>query len=77
METILSPDSHTAFIVKDITDKIGSFREKEIFRNPHYLIQGHTWNNEHKVVSVISTDCEPDGHADNYDVDIVTHTICG
>ena len=77
METILSPDSHTAFIVKDITVARGSYRETNIFRNPHELIQGHTWNNEHKVVSVVSTNRDADGHADSYDVDIVTKTICG
>ena len=77
METILSPDSHTAFLVKEITVNNGSFREKEIFNNPHYLIQGHTWNNDHRVVSVISTETDKDGHSNSYDVDIVTGRICG
>lgn len=77
METILSPDSHTATIVKEITNACGSVRETTIFRNPHYLTKGHTWNNEHRVVSIISTDRDKDGHADSYDVDIVTRTICG
>jgi hypothetical protein len=77
LETIFSPDSHTALLVKEITVNSGSFREKEIFNNPHSLIQGHTWNQEHKVVSVISTENDQDGHSNSYDVDIVTGRICG
>lgn len=77
MEKTFSPDSPTAAIVKKITVARGSYRETNIFRNPHELIQGHTWNNEHKVVSVVSTNRDADGHADSYDVDIVTKAICG
>jgi hypothetical protein len=63
--------------VKDITVAKGSAREMTIFHAPHELIKGHTWNDDHKVVTIVTTHRDSDGHADSYDVDIVTRTICG
>ena len=64
-------------LVKDITNRKGAFREKHILRNPHYLQQSETWNDEHKVIHVIDQRIDKTGHSDSYDVDLITGDICG
>ena len=77
MDTTFTHDSTIAAIVKDITVTNGGARERNIFHEPHELIKGRTWNDDHKVVTIVTTYRDSDNHADSYDVDIVTRTICG
>lgn len=63
--------------VRRITDTKGAWREKNILANAHHLEPAETWNNEHKVIHVISDMKDPTGHADSYSVDLVTRKICG
>ena len=59
-----------------IVNKNGGFREKNVYENPHHFEIG-TWNDEHKVVYVISNYADDDGHRDSFSVDLVTMRICG
>ena len=36
-----------------------------------------TWNCEHKVLNVIETESDEDGHRDGFQIDLVTMSICG
>ena len=58
-----------------IINKQGANREKAILKNGCYFKKGQ-WDNEHKVVEVISKHIE-DGHADACAVDLVTGRIVG
>lgn len=64
-------------IVRSIVNKVGGFREKEIMRNYHRVVQTETWNDEHRVFDVISEIEDADGHRDSFSVDIMTERICG
>ena len=63
--------------VKRIVDEKGGFRERDIYYHPHLLARTDTWNDEHKVVHVISDYTDSDGHSDSFAVDIATGRICG
>lgn len=76
-DNTMEPESRTEFIVRRTTHRKGGFREKEIFSRPHTIVQSETWNDEHKVVHIISDIEDTSGHKDSYSVDIVTESICG
>lgn len=63
--------------VQAIVRRCGANREKEVMRNPHEMTQGETWNSAHKVIYVIETSAQPDGHKNGFAVDLVTRSICG
>lgn len=64
-------------IMKAIVKQQGGNREKGIFKNPYTLEQGGTWNEQHKVINVISIEAEEDGYRNGFQVDIVRQNICG
>ena len=63
--------------VKAIVHKHGGFREKNIFSNPHSIEKSETWNNEHKVLNVLSKEPDIDGYRAGFQIDLVTMSICG
>ena len=64
-------------LVTKIVEEKGGFREKDIlFDNSNHFVLG-TWNDEHKVVNIISNFEDDDGHCDGFSVDLVTGRICG
>lgn len=63
--------------VRYIVLKYGGYREKQIFKNPHTLERGETWNDLHKVIYVLPVQEDPDGYRAGFAVDIVTRSICG
>lgn len=74
---------HLAFyeiddLIAKIVEEKGGIREKDILFNHsnHYQFT-ETWNNEHKVVNIVSNFEDCDGHFDSFAVDIVTGRICG
>ena len=64
-------------IMKSIVKQQGGNREKEIFKQPYTLEQGETWNEQHKVINIISIEAEEDGYRNGFQVDIVRQNICG
>ena len=64
-------------IVKDIVCKHGGFREKFILENPYVIEKSGTWNNEHKVLNVLSNKPDIDGYLAGFQIDLVTKSICG
>lgn len=64
-------------IVRAIVRAQGGFREKDILSRPYTIERTETWNDEHKVLNVISIILEADGRSDSFAVDIVTRKICG
>lgn len=63
--------------VRRIILEKGGFREKDLLFHPYHLKIGHTWNDEHKVIDVVSDWVEDDGHENFCSVDVVTGRICG
>ena len=63
--------------VKAIVRKHGGFREKNILSNPHSIKKSETWNNEHKVLNVLSNKLDIDGYRAGFQIDLVTNSICG
>ena len=60
-----------------IVSKNGGFREKNVlYDSPHHFERGR-WDDEHKVVYVVSDYIDDDGHRDSFAVDLVTMRICG
>lgn len=55
----------------------GSAREKEFIRKGSFMAKGSTWNDDHKVVNILSTKADPDGYFPGFQIDIVTESICG
>ena len=64
-------------IVKAIVRKHGGFREKNILSNPHLIEKSETWNDEHKVLNVLSKEPDIDGYYAGFQIDLVTKSICG
>lgn len=64
-------------IVKAIVRKYGGFREKNILSKPHLIEKSETWNNEHKVLNVLSNKPDIDGYKNGFQIDFVTMSICG
>lgn len=63
--------------VKQIVRTYGGYREKEIYNNGCFFDRSETWNNEHKVINVLSIFPDADGYRSGFAVDIVTNSICG
>ena len=63
-------------IIKRIVEKNGGYREKEIISKP-FTVEKATWNNDHKVLNVVSVEAETDGYRNGFQIDIVTKSICG
>lgn len=55
----------------------GGFREKDILSNPHLIEKSETWNDEHKVLNVLSSEPDIDGYRAGFQIDLVTMSICG
>lgn len=62
--------------IKRIVNRDGGNREKEII-SKHFTVEKATWNNEHKVLDIISIEEEEDGYRNGFQIDIVTKSICG
>ena len=62
--------------VAAIVSRDGGYREKEIVKKA-IIQKGETWNDDHKVVNVLSVDMEEDGYMKGFQVDLVTRSICG
>lgn len=62
--------------IKNIVLKHGGYREKEIVKNA-MIEKTDTWNDEHKVLNILSVNMESDGYLPGFQVDLVTKSICG
>ena len=65
------------YIIEYIVARGGGYREKEVLKHPHTVEKSRTWNSEHKVLNIIETESDEDGHQDGFQVDLVTMSICG
>lgn len=63
--------------VSFIVSKQGGFRERKVLSEQHEIVRGATWNDEHKVVEILSCIPEADGYRSGFQVDLVTESICG
>ena len=64
-------------ICEKVIERQAGHREKEILRNGVFAAKSETWNDEHKVVNILSLQADEDGHRDGFQVDIMTRRICG
>lgn len=55
----------------------GSAREKEFIKNGAFMAKGSTWNDDHKVIDILSTKADLDGYFPGFQIDIATESICG
>ena len=62
--------------IKNIVERWGGYREKELFKNPHTVEKSGTWNSEHKVLNINETEPGEDGYRYGFQVDLVTMSIC-
>jgi hypothetical protein len=69
--------NNAEYICKQVIATKGSAREKELVRNGAFMAKGSTWNDEHKVIEILSTKSDPDGYFPGFQIDIVTRSICG
>ena len=69
--------NNAEYICKEVIAKKGSALEKEVIRNGAFMAKGSTWNDEHKVIEILSTKADPDGYFPGFQIDIVTRSICG
>jgi hypothetical protein len=69
--------STTETIIKNIVNRVGGYREKEVYNNGCFFDKSETWNNDHKVINVLSVSPDADGYRAGFAVDIVTGDICG
>jgi hypothetical protein len=63
--------------IKQIVNSCGGYREKEIYNNGCFFDRAETWNNEHKVINVLSILPDEDGYRSGFAVDLITGDICG
>lgn len=59
-----------------IRDK-GLYREKSIIQSGAIMVKGKTWNDNHKVINIISSKADNDGYFPGFQIDIAIQTICG
>lgn len=64
-------------VCKEVIMRQAGYREKDIVWNGVLVTKSETWNDEHKVVNILSLQTDEDGHRDGFQVDIVTRRICG
>lgn len=62
-------------IIKNIVEKYGGFREKDIINNPYIIRKTETWNSSHKVLNIIENNTLD--HKNGFSVDLVMMRICG
>lgn len=70
------PECYASRIIRRIASH-GGAREKEVIRSHPLFLSTETWNDEHKVVNVISGHPETDGYRSSFEFDLVTEKICG
>lgn len=63
--------------IRKLVNKQGGFRELKVLAEEHEFLLGETWNDDHKVVNVLSCVPEEDGYRSGFQVDLVTNSICG
>ncbi len=63
--------------IKEIVNRCGGYREKEIYNSGCFFDRSETWNNEHKVINVLSILPDEDGYRAGFAVDLITSDICG
>lgn len=63
--------------IRRFVKSFGGERERQILCESPLFLSAETWNNEHKVVRVISGESDFGGHRDSFEFDIVTNRICG
>ena len=64
-------------VCNEVIARQAGYREKEILRNGVLVTKSETWNDEHKVVNILSLQADGYGHRDGFQVDIMTRRICG
>lgn len=64
-------------IISAIVRREGGFREREIWTSLIQWSRGETWNEAHKVVNILATEPDEDGHFPGFAVDLVTKSTCG
>lgn len=64
-------------VCEGVIARQAGYREKDIVWNGAFAAKSETWNDEHKVVNILSLQADEDGHRDGFQVDIVTRRICG
>lgn len=69
--------NNAEYICKQVIASKGSTREREFVRNGAFMAKGSTWNDDHKVVEILSKHPDPDGYFPGFQIDIVTRSICG
>lgn len=69
--------NNAEYICKKVMAKHGSAREWEFIRKGAFMAKGSTWNDDHKVINILSTKADPDGYFPGFQIDIVTESICG
>lgn len=72
-ETELSLRQEVGRIVR----KCGGFREQKVWAEKNTVLRDETWNDDHKVVNVLSLMPEADGYRSGFQVDLVAKSICG
>lgn len=66
-----------AIRIRHFVGSLGGERERSIIHKAPLFLSTETWNDEHRVVTVISDKSDSDGHRDSFGFDIVTNRICG
>lgn len=66
-----------ALFIDSCVRRIGGAREKAVLNASPVFLHAETWNKEHRIVHVISSECDHDGHSDSFEFDLVTKQICG
>lgn len=66
-------------IVAEVVRDLGGCRENTIWADGKgcIMLPTETWNDEHKVVRMVSLHHDADGHRDTFEVDLVCRKICG
>lgn len=62
--------------IESFIENNGGYREKEVIKNCYY-VKSDCWNNEHKVIDVISNITDNEGYSYSFSIDMVTMKICG
>lgn len=70
-------NNHYEYTIRNIVNRCGGYREREIMQAPHTVEKSETWNADHKVLEVLAVESEADGYRAGFAVDIVTRSIVG
>ena len=63
--------------IASIVKRLGGVREKIVMESNPVFLKSETWNDDHRVVKVISSNGDTYGYRKSFDFDIVTNRICG